>query len=238
MARIVSSALIFGLVAFTLGLPGVADDRHDHWHQWRGPDANGFAARGNPPVEWSEEKNVRWKVAIPGRGSATPILWGDRLFVLTAIKTDREAPAAEPAARHTSSDSRFRMVADEQPATPAGGVNTPPADAVPPAAGQRREGGRRGGGRGRDAPNTGHRRVQRHAGRDCLWRLLHACVLLGRAPLHGAEADGCWRCITGGQGSAGDPGRRQGDRIRRTRSAGRRIAAAGPLTRNFSRQGT
>ena len=36
-------------------------------------------------VEWSETKNIRWKVEIPGRGSASPIVWGDRVFVLTAV---------------------------------------------------------------------------------------------------------------------------------------------------------
>jgi outer membrane protein assembly factor BamB len=39
----------------------------------------------DPPVEWSESKNIRWKIDLPGRGSATPVVWGDRLFVLTAV---------------------------------------------------------------------------------------------------------------------------------------------------------
>src|SRR5262245_20743808 len=56
-----------------------------NWHQWRGPHATGVSATANPPVEWSETKNVRWKVEIPGRGSASPIVWGDRLFLLTAV---------------------------------------------------------------------------------------------------------------------------------------------------------
>jgi len=56
-----------------------------NWHQWRGPQATGVSPTANPPVEWSETKNVRWKVQIPGRGSASPIVWGDRLFLLTAV---------------------------------------------------------------------------------------------------------------------------------------------------------
>ena len=39
----------------------------------------------DPPVEWSETKNIRWKVEIPGRGSASPVVWGDRVFLLTAV---------------------------------------------------------------------------------------------------------------------------------------------------------
>mgnify|MGYP001047680748 CR=1 FL=1 len=70
------------------------------WGQWRGPEGTGVAPHSNPPVEWSEETNIRWKVAIPGKGHASPIVWGDRIFLLTAIKTDEavEAPTTQPAA--------------------------------------------------------------------------------------------------------------------------------------------
>jgi outer membrane protein assembly factor BamB len=55
------------------------------WGQWRGPEATGVSRSADPPIEWSETKNVRWKVEIPGRGSASPVIWGDRVFVLTAV---------------------------------------------------------------------------------------------------------------------------------------------------------
>jgi outer membrane protein assembly factor BamB len=55
------------------------------WGQWRGPHATGVAPFADPPIEWSETKNVRWKVEVPGRGSGTPVVWGDRLFLLTAV---------------------------------------------------------------------------------------------------------------------------------------------------------
>ena len=58
------------------------------WSQWRGPDATGDSPDADPPLEWSETKNVRWKVEIPGRGSASPVVWGDRLFLLTAVPVD------------------------------------------------------------------------------------------------------------------------------------------------------
>src|SRR5687768_15792669 len=53
------------------------------WPQWRGPFATGVSRTATPPVEWSETKNVRWKVPIPGRSSSTPVIWGDRIFLLT-----------------------------------------------------------------------------------------------------------------------------------------------------------
>ena len=47
-------------------------------------------ATGRPPVEWSESTNIRWKVELPGLGSATPVVWDDRVFVLTAVPTGAE----------------------------------------------------------------------------------------------------------------------------------------------------
>jgi outer membrane protein assembly factor BamB len=68
-----------------------------NWHQWRGPNATGVAPLGKPPTEWAEDKNVKWKVKIPGDSTATPIIWGDKIFLVTAIQTDRkiEPPADE-----------------------------------------------------------------------------------------------------------------------------------------------
>jgi outer membrane protein assembly factor BamB len=54
------------------------------------------APEADPPVEWNESKNVKWKVAIPGRGTSTPVVWDDQVFILTAIPDDSSA-AAEPA---------------------------------------------------------------------------------------------------------------------------------------------
>ncbi len=70
-------------------------DRLDNWHQWRGPNANGLAPKGNPPLQWDESTNVKWKVEIPGTGSSTPIVWRNQIFVLTAVKTDRKPNTTE-----------------------------------------------------------------------------------------------------------------------------------------------
>jgi len=67
----------------------------DNWHQWRGPLANGTAPKGDPPVSWDASTHIKWKAELPGRGSATPIVWGDQVFVVTAIKTDRAADPAD-----------------------------------------------------------------------------------------------------------------------------------------------
>jgi outer membrane protein assembly factor BamB len=66
-------------------------ERLDNWHQWRGPNADGTAAKADPPVQWDQKTNIKWKAPLPSRGSASPVVWGNRVFVLTAVKTDRAA---------------------------------------------------------------------------------------------------------------------------------------------------
>jgi len=75
---------------------GADEDPLDYWPQWRGPRGDGTAPKASPPVEWSESKNIRWKVPIPGGGSATPVIWGDRIFVLTAVDTGRIPAGGAP----------------------------------------------------------------------------------------------------------------------------------------------
>jgi outer membrane protein assembly factor BamB len=55
-----------------------------YWSQWRGPLASGVAPHANPPVEWSEQKNIRWKVELPGKGHSSPIVYGDHVYVMAA----------------------------------------------------------------------------------------------------------------------------------------------------------
>ncbi|PHQ34896.1 PQQ-binding-like beta-propeller repeat protein [Rhodopirellula bahusiensis] len=63
------------------------DSPDGNWHQWRGPEATGVSRTADPPVQWSEDKNVKWKVDIDGKGTSTPIVWNDKVFLLSAIDT-------------------------------------------------------------------------------------------------------------------------------------------------------
>ncbi len=69
-----------------------------NWPHWRGPLANGVAPLAHPPTQWDENTNIKWKAKIPGDSTATPIVWGDQIFLITAVKTDRVMEAPEPAA--------------------------------------------------------------------------------------------------------------------------------------------
>ena len=46
----------------------------DNWGHWRGPTGNGAATDATPPTEWSAKKNIKWKAAIPGKGSGSPVI--------------------------------------------------------------------------------------------------------------------------------------------------------------------
>ncbi len=84
------SHVIAGLLAAAIVGPATAAD---NWPQWRGPLATGEAPDADPPITWSETENVRFKVKIPGRGHSTPIVWGDRVYLTTAVPTGEPFPA-------------------------------------------------------------------------------------------------------------------------------------------------
>ena len=85
---------LFALLVYSITASHViaTESNAVQWAQWRGADGTGVSTTADPPTTWSEEKNIRWKVAIDGRGTSTPIIWDDNVFVLTAIKTDVKDP--------------------------------------------------------------------------------------------------------------------------------------------------
>ena len=68
------------LLAFSLKAEAAGE-----WPQFRGPATNGHADASGLPLEWSEQKNVRWKTAIPGEGHSSPVISGDQIWLTTAI---------------------------------------------------------------------------------------------------------------------------------------------------------
>lgn len=71
-----------------------------NWPKWRGPTGTGANAAADPPTTWSQTENIRWKADLPGNGSSTPIVWQNKIFLLTAISVDKggEGANSEPPA--------------------------------------------------------------------------------------------------------------------------------------------
>ena len=76
----------------------------DRWPGWRG-DGQGVARHARLPLEWTASRNVAWKTEIPGRGHSSPIVWGNRLFLTTAIEGD-VVPGAK-AIEHVAEGQQF-----------------------------------------------------------------------------------------------------------------------------------
>ena len=83
---------VIGCVALTVA----AVAANDNWPQFRG--AQGGAAADNPslPDTWGPSQNIVWKLDVPGRSWSSPIVWGDHVFVTTAIDSVDEDPLKAP----------------------------------------------------------------------------------------------------------------------------------------------
>ena len=73
---------------------GQADDKQrlHNWPGWRGPLRTGTSPTAQPPTDWNENKNVRWKTRLPGAGHSSPVVWGDQVFVTAAIAYGPKLP--------------------------------------------------------------------------------------------------------------------------------------------------
>jgi outer membrane protein assembly factor BamB len=92
-ARLLATAAVGVMLVVALrAAPDPASEKF--WPQWRGPHATGASPSARPPLEWSETKNIRWKVELPGRGSSSPVIWGERMFVLSAVPIGVEGAAS------------------------------------------------------------------------------------------------------------------------------------------------
>lgn len=72
-----SISFVVGFLALS-SVPSFAED----WPGWRGPRGDGSSAEQNVPTRWSDTENIAWKVALPYSGHSSPVIWGDRVFVV------------------------------------------------------------------------------------------------------------------------------------------------------------
>ena len=77
------------------------------WPRWRGPFETGMA-RGDAPTTWSDSKNIKWKISIPGRGHSSPVLWGNQIFVTTAVPIGAEPEGEKPTRPQPGADAPRR----------------------------------------------------------------------------------------------------------------------------------
>jgi outer membrane protein assembly factor BamB len=92
---------------------------YGNWPIWRGTSLTGVVEGANPPTEWSDTENIKWKTAIPGSGLSTPIIWGDQIFILTAVSRGSSSPEADTQVQAQNQRPRPRQ--SEAPSPGPGG---------------------------------------------------------------------------------------------------------------------
>jgi len=117
-ARSVCASLSALALATVLVTPAIGDapNADGQWPRWRGPRKTGVAPHATPPVEWAEGRNIRWRVPVAGMGHASPIVWGDRVYVLSAAESPTDAATVQYlvlALRRTDGEVVWRRVARE-----------------------------------------------------------------------------------------------------------------------------
>ena len=102
IAGLLLSAVACVIAACAFNLRGV-EAKGGNWPQWRGPEGQGVSRETGLPSEWSATKNIKWKTPIAGRGHSSPIVWGKRVFLTTALDGEK-IPGAKAGVSHKMAD--------------------------------------------------------------------------------------------------------------------------------------
>jgi outer membrane protein assembly factor BamB len=91
--------VVFALAVLSVFRYAYAEEKPARWPDWRGADGSLVIPEGNPPLQWSETENIKWKTDLPGIGQSTPIIWDDNIFLQTAEQLDPNSEDKFPAYR-------------------------------------------------------------------------------------------------------------------------------------------
>lgn len=89
----------------------------NNWPHWRGPHHNGISDAKNLPMKWSQTENIVWKTPLPSWSAATPIIWGDRIFIISPSKVEPK-PTEQKQAQEQSQTQRRRRRSALDPGGP------------------------------------------------------------------------------------------------------------------------
>lgn len=80
----------FGLILGSLLISSLTTLKAENWPGWRGPNGDGTSSETNLPTQWDSITNVMWKIPVPGIGHGSPIVWEDRIFIVSAMPETQE----------------------------------------------------------------------------------------------------------------------------------------------------
>ena len=104
-----AAVLVLGPVAVSEGpntgrVTNTKKARNADWPRWRGPNADGVAEGGKLPVRWTTTENIRWSVKLPGWGTSSPVVYGNRVFVTSHQKEGKKTLLTHCIARETGKE--------------------------------------------------------------------------------------------------------------------------------------
>ena len=73
----------YAIVSLLLLTTFRVDAKQEYWPQWRGPNHNGVSEAVDLPTTWSTSENVVWSRKLPSWSGSTPVVWGERVFLLS-----------------------------------------------------------------------------------------------------------------------------------------------------------
>jgi outer membrane protein assembly factor BamB len=85
--------VIFSALIMVVFIAAGIIQAQENWPHWRGPHHNGISDAAKLPMKWSLTENIVWKTPLPSWSAATPIIWGDRIFITSPSKAE---PKPEP----------------------------------------------------------------------------------------------------------------------------------------------
>jgi len=85
-----------GIAAGGLALWTICASADDNWPQFRGPGSRGVSEDRDLPEVWSRTENVAWATKVDGRGWSSPIVWGDKVFVTSAVQVGGDVEKVKP----------------------------------------------------------------------------------------------------------------------------------------------
>ncbi|MCA1562537.1 MAG: PQQ-like beta-propeller repeat protein [Acidobacteria bacterium] len=89
------SPFLVAVLTLVSAIPAATREAGENWPQWRGPGGQGVSSERQLPTEWGPDKNIAWKTTLPGSGHSSPIVWGERIFLTSAVEGE-VVPGAKP----------------------------------------------------------------------------------------------------------------------------------------------
>lgn len=87
MSMVQNDRLLRVLIVVVFAALGDQLGHAKNWGHWRGDGGNSVSLDATPPIKWSPTENIKWKALVPGRGSSSPVVWENRIFVTSAVPT-------------------------------------------------------------------------------------------------------------------------------------------------------